>query len=170
MAHYTAALEARAKLGLEAAREPALRGLLVQRGKMRWRTGDVSGARRDFEAALDAAQRAGDRVTELEALNELGIVSLRSDLGAAARSHEAALEIARELGDAAAETSALDRLSVISSHLLQFDRALELGERALELARGTGDDIVIGRAIDSIKLAALATRGSAPAGGADRRA
>ena len=78
----------------------------------------------------------------MEALNELGIVRLRSDLGAAGRSHEAALEIARELGDTAAETSALDRLSVISSHLLQFDRALELGERALELARGTGDEIV----------------------------
>jgi class 3 adenylate cyclase len=155
LAHYTAALEAGAKLGLEAAREPALRGLLLQRQKMRWRTGDVSGARRDLEAALDAAQRAGDRVSELEALNELGIVSLRSDLGAAARSHEAALEIARELGDVAAETGALDRLSVISSHLLQLDRALELGERALELARGTGDDIVTGRAIDSIKLAAL---------------
>ena len=135
LAHYTEALEAGAKLGLEAAHEPALRGLLLQRGKMRWRTGDVSGAERDLGAVLDAARRAGDRVSELEALNELGIVSLRSDLRAAARSHEAALEIARELGDVAAETSALDRLSVISSHLLQLDRALELGERALELAR-----------------------------------
>ena len=155
MAHYTAALEAGAKLGLDPTREPALRGLLLERGKMRYRTGDVSGAHRDFEAVLAAARRAGDRAGELEALNELGIVSLRSDLGAAARSHEAALEIARELGDVAAETSALDRLSVISSHLLQLDRALELGERALELARGTGDEIVTGRAIDSIKLAAL---------------
>jgi tetratricopeptide (TPR) repeat protein len=154
LAHYTAALEAGARLGLEPAREPALRGLLLQRGKMRWRTGDLTGARRDLEAVLDAARRTGDRVSELETLNELGIISLRSDLGAAAASHEAALEIARELGDNAAETSALDRLSVISSHRLQFDRALELGERALELARGTGDQVVIGRAIDSIKLAA----------------
>jgi class 3 adenylate cyclase len=154
LAHYTAALEAGEKLDLDPTREPALRGLLLERGKMRYRTGDVSGARRDFEAALAAARRAWDRVGELEALNELGIVSLRSDLGAAARSHEAALEIARELGDVAAETSALDRLSVISSHLLQLDRALELGGRALALARGTGDEIVTGRAIDSIKLAA----------------
>jgi tetratricopeptide (TPR) repeat protein len=103
---------------------------------------------------LAAARRAGDRPSELEALNELGLISLRSDLGAAAASHEAALQIARELGDTAAETSALDRLSVISSHLLQFDRALELGERALELARGTDNQVVVGRAIDSIKLAA----------------
>ena len=42
---------------------------------------------------------------------------------------------------------------MISSHLLEFDRALELGERALELARATGDEESVGRAIDSIKLA-----------------
>jgi predicted ATPase len=155
LAHYTAALGAGRKLGLDPAREPALRGLLLERGKMRWRTGDVSGAEQDLEAALDAARRAEDRVSELETLNEFGIISLRSDLGAAAAWHEAALEIARELGDTAAETSALDRLSVISSHRLQLDRALELGERALTLAQGTGDQMVIGRAIDSIKLAAL---------------
>jgi len=154
LAHYTAAIDTGPKLGLDPAREPAFRSLLLQRGRMRWRTGDVSGAGQDLELVLDAAQRAGDRASELETLNELGIMSLRSDLSVAAASHEAALEIARELGDTAAETSALDRLSVISSHLLQLDRALELGERALELARGTGDEIVVGRAIDSIKLAA----------------
>src|SRR6202035_4939352 len=37
--------------------------------------------------------------------------------------------------------------------MLEFDRGLELGERALELARGTGEETVVGRAIDSIKLA-----------------
>ena len=51
---------------------------------------------------------------EMETLNDLGIMQLRSNLGAAASSHEAALEIAQELGDTAAETNALDRLAVIS--------------------------------------------------------
>jgi predicted ATPase/class 3 adenylate cyclase len=155
LAHYTSAVDAGTMLGLDRVREPALRGLLLQRARMRWRTGDMSGAEQDLEAVLAAAQRAGDRASELETLNELGIISLRSDLGAASSSHEAALEIARELGDTPAETNALDRLSVICSHRLQLDRALELGERALGLARRTNDDIVIGRAIDSIKLAAL---------------
>ena len=59
LAHYTAALEAAAELGLDPAGEPALRGLLLQRGRMRYRTGDLSGARRDLEAVLDAARRAG---------------------------------------------------------------------------------------------------------------
>jgi class 3 adenylate cyclase/tetratricopeptide (TPR) repeat protein len=153
LSHYTAALEAAALLGLEADRDPALLDLLLQRGRFRWRTGDFDGAARDLEAALAAARRCGERGTELETLNELGIMQIRSNLSAAALAHEGALEIAHALGDTTAETNALDRLAVISSHRLEFDRALELGERALELARGTGDPIAIGRAMDSIKLA-----------------
>lgn len=152
--HYTAAIAAAAEILLEADREPELRVLLLGRGRIRFRTGDDAGATADLEAALGAARRSGDRIVEMDALNELGILQLRFDLGAAASYHEAALEIAGELGDAAAQTNALDRLSVISSHLLELDRGLALGERALELARGTGDPNVIGRAKDSIKLAA----------------
>jgi tetratricopeptide (TPR) repeat protein len=152
LAQYNAALEAGAQLGLEADREPAVRGLLLRRGKLRWRTGD-SGGTADLELVLDAARRAGDRVIEMETLNELGILDLTSDLDAAAAFHRAALVIARELDDRAAQTQALDRLAVISSHLLEFDRALELGEEAFELARGTGDETMVGRANDSIKLA-----------------
>jgi tetratricopeptide (TPR) repeat protein len=155
LAHYTAALEAGEALGLDGQRDPALRGLLLQRGRMRYRSADSAGARADFEAALDCARRSADRVLEMETLNELGVLHLRADLAAAAALHEAALWIARELDDTAAQTNALDRLSVISSHRLELDRGLELGERALELARSTGDPNVIGRAMDSIKLAAL---------------
>ena len=104
---------------------------------------------------LDGARRSGDRVIEMETLNALGILQLRTDLSAAAAFHEAALEIAQELEDKAAQTIALDRLSVISSHLLELDRGLELGERSLGLARDTGDPSAVGRAMDSIKLAAL---------------
>jgi class 3 adenylate cyclase/tetratricopeptide (TPR) repeat protein len=153
LAHYTAALDAGAELGLDPDRDPAVRRLRLQRGKMRARSGDLHGASNDFDAALKSARRSRDRVIEMETLNDLGIAQLRSDLGAAAKSHEAALEIAAQLDDTAAQTNALDRLAVISSHLLEFDRGLELGERALELARGTGEDAVVGRATDSIKLA-----------------
>jgi class 3 adenylate cyclase/tetratricopeptide (TPR) repeat protein len=153
--HYTAALEAGGELGLEAESERAIRDLLLQRGRLRYRIGDDAGAAADSEAALDGAQRSGDRVVEMEALNELGILRLRSDLAGAADCHEAALAIAQELEDPAAQTQALDRLSVISSHLLELDRGLHLGERALELARDTGDASVVGRALDSVKLAVL---------------
>jgi class 3 adenylate cyclase len=153
LTHYSVALDAAAGLGLDADREPALRGLLLQRGRMRFRTGEIDGARADFEATLGSARRSHDREVEMETLNELGIMQLGSDLNAAAASHEAALEIARELDDTAAQTNALDRLAVIASHRLEFDRALELSERALGLARRTGDEVATGRAKDSIKLA-----------------
>ena len=151
--HCTGALEAASKLSLDAYHEPAVRVLLLHRGRLRWRGGDLAGATADLDAALDAARRSGDRVVEMETLNELGMLSLRSDPGATAAYHEAALDIARELGDIAAEANALDRLAVTSTHQLEFDRALNLGQRALELARGTGDPAVVGRAMDSIKLA-----------------
>jgi class 3 adenylate cyclase/tetratricopeptide (TPR) repeat protein len=153
LSHYSSAIAAGSELGLTAARESTLRTLQLQRGRMRARTGDGGGAVADLEAVLDASRVSGDRMSEMETLNELGITQIGTDLGAASASHEAALEIARELGDTAAETDALDRLAVIASHLLQFDRALELGERALELARHTGDQMVVARALDSIKLA-----------------
>jgi class 3 adenylate cyclase len=154
LAHYTAAFEAAAELGVEPSIDGAVRELLLQRGRMRFRTGDIACAREDFEAALGAARRSGDRALEMEALNALGILQLGSSLTAAAESHEAALEIASELDDTVGQTNALDRLAVISAHMLEFDRALELGERALELARAAGDDTVVARAIDSIKLTA----------------
>jgi class 3 adenylate cyclase len=150
--HYSAAFDAGAELGYTIEREPALRSLRLERGRMRFRTGDIDGAAADLEAVLEAARQADDRSTEMGALNQLGFTLLGSDLSAAAERHHAALEIARELADTAAETEALERLAVISCRTLQFDRALELGARALELARGDGDEILVGRALDSIKL------------------
>ena len=152
LSHCTAAIEAADKLGLNPDCEPTLRRLLLQRGRMRYRTGDQR-ARTDYEGALASARRSGDRATEMDTLNELGILQLGSDVAAAASVHEAALAIAEELSDPVARTTALDRLGVISSNQLQFNRGLEFGEQALELARQTGDANLIGRAIDSIKLA-----------------
>lgn len=155
LVHHSAAIDAGERLGHKPDGDPSIRRLLLQRGWLRYRTGDDAGAGADFDAALDAARRSGDRVTEMETLNALGLLALRSDLAGAVASHEAALEIARELGDKNAQTQALDRLSVVSSHLLELDRGLRLGERALELAREAGEPSVVGRAMDSIKLAAL---------------
>ena len=153
LTHCSEALEAASRLGLDADHEPALWMLLLQRGRLRWRSGELAGATADLDTALDAARRSSDRVVEMETLNELGMLSLRSDPSATAAFHEAALGIACELGDTAAETHALGRLAVIATHQLEFDRALNLGASALDLARGTGDPAVVGRAMDSTKLA-----------------
>jgi tetratricopeptide (TPR) repeat protein len=153
LAHSTAALAAATELGIQAEDDPGLRSLLVERGLMRYRTGQIDAGIADFESALDVARRAGDRATEMEVLNGLGVAYLRTDIGVSAAYHEAVLEIALEIEDRVAATNALARLAVISSHRLEFERALELGERALEQARAAGDEVLTGRAIDSVKLA-----------------
>jgi class 3 adenylate cyclase len=153
LAHSTAALAAAAELGIRTEDELELRRVLIERGLMKYRTGEVDGGIADFEAALDAARRAGDRATEMEALNALGITYLRTDIGVSAAYHEAVLEIALELDDRVAATNAFARLAVVYCHRLEFKRALELGERALEQARAAGDEVLVGRAIDSVKLA-----------------
>ena len=48
LVHCTAALEAGGKLGLEADRDSAIRALFLQRGRMRYRTGDHAGAQARF--------------------------------------------------------------------------------------------------------------------------
>ena len=68
LAHFTEALAAASRLNLVASREPAVRVLLLGRGRLRWRSGDLAGAGEDLEAALDAARRAGDRAAEMETL------------------------------------------------------------------------------------------------------
>ena len=154
LTHCSEALDAASRLSLDADHEPALRLLLLQRGRLRWRSGELAGATVDLDAALDAARRSGDRVVEMETLNELGMLSLRSDPARPPRSTRPRSRNRPRSGDTAAKTHALGRLAVvISTHQLEFERALNLGERALGLARGTGDPAVVGRAMDSIKLA-----------------
>jgi class 3 adenylate cyclase len=154
LTHYSAAIDAAGQLGVRANRDPELRRLLLERAQLRFRTGALDASIGEFEALLDAARQADDRATEMEVLNHIGLAHLRHDLDSSARFHEAALALADQLGDTVAQTSALGRLSVVCSHLLQFDQALERGERALELARRSGQELLIGRAMDSIKLAA----------------
>jgi len=49
----------------------------------------------------------------------------------------------------------LSRLSLIYLNRLQLDHGLEVAERALEIARATGQDQLLGQALDCLKLAAL---------------
>jgi DNA-binding SARP family transcriptional activator/tetratricopeptide (TPR) repeat protein len=153
--HYGAALDAGAALGLDPDCDPRIRQLFFQRSRLRFRVGDDVGCDGDLEAALGAARRSGDRVTEMHTLNELGVLRRQSDLPVSAAAHEAALRIADEVDDRPAQVLALSRLSLIAANRLEFVRALALGERALVIARAAGDGEQVGRALDALKFVAL---------------
>jgi class 3 adenylate cyclase/tetratricopeptide (TPR) repeat protein len=149
--HYTAALESAAQI--DDAEMSEVARLHLERGMVRWQVGEgeTSG---DFEAALAGARAAGDRALEMNALNDLAYVTRATDFDAAVRHHSEALRIAEELDDPAGQVRVLNRLSLLYSNRLRFDWAVEVAERALALARPLGDDRVLARAIDSLKLAA----------------
>ena len=63
LTHCSGALEAASRLSLDADHEPALRLLLLQRGRLRWRSGELPGATVDLDVVSDAARRSGDRVS-----------------------------------------------------------------------------------------------------------
>ncbi|MEX2194425.1 MAG: AAA family ATPase [Thermoleophilaceae bacterium] len=152
---YGEALELGAQLGLVPSGDARIRRLHADRGWMRHVVGDTEAARADYGTALEAARAAGDRQLEMEALNLTAVADMQFDAVSSAARHRAALEIAQELGDETAQVSILSRLALVHSNQLDLTRALEDGESALGLARKTGDDRDLARALDGLKLAAL---------------
>jgi class 3 adenylate cyclase/tetratricopeptide (TPR) repeat protein len=153
--HLTASIELAAELGRTAAdRDVAER--LVARGRMRARTGDVTGARGDLERVLAEPEVAPE--IAMGAHDELGFVLAgAADYRAAVPHLEAALEAATMLGDVGGEVSALSRLSIVHSNRLDFEAALEFGERALRSSDVLHDERVEATAMDALKQVALQT-------------
>jgi class 3 adenylate cyclase/tetratricopeptide (TPR) repeat protein len=128
---------------------------LLARARLRARTGDAVGARSDLEALLgadvapDLAMRAHD---------ELGFVLAgAADYRAAIPHLEAALAVAEDLDDGEGEVSALSRLSIVHANRLDFDAALEYGERGERTALASGDERLQAKAMDALKQVALQT-------------
>ncbi|MFI5037232.1 MAG: AAA family ATPase [Solirubrobacterales bacterium] len=143
-------------LGMKAATEETIRDLYRARAWTFRMLGEPDRALADLEHALDGARAGGDRATEMHVQNALGMHWHVRDPQASRRCHEEALRIAEELGDESGQVGALNRLSLVLANELEFAEAVELGERALEIARRAGDDVAVSRAMDSLKFAALA--------------
>ncbi len=141
-------------LGMTAAEE-AIRDLYSARAWTLHLLGEPEKALADLEHALEGACAAGDRASEMRVLNAVGIHWHVRDPPASRRCHEQELRIAEDLGDEPGQVNALKRLSLVLANELEFADAVELGERALEIARRAGDALAVSRALDSLKLAAL---------------
>jgi tetratricopeptide (TPR) repeat protein len=160
-AHETAlenlegAIVAGEMLGMTAASQESIRDLYRARAWMLDLLGEPAKALADLEHALEGARAAGDRASEMHVHNALGLHWHVLDPQASRRCAERAMALAEELGDEAGRVSALNRLSLVLANELEFAEAVELGERALAIARAAGDGVAVSRAMDSLKLAAL---------------
>ncbi len=149
------AIAAGEQLGMTAAGEETVRDLYRGRAWTLELLGETERALGDLEHTLEGACAAGDRSCEMHVRNALGLHWHVVDPPLSRRFHETALQIAEELGDEAGQVDALQRLSLGLTNELEFAAAVEVGERALQIARRADDELAVSRALDSLKLAAL---------------
>jgi DNA-binding SARP family transcriptional activator/tetratricopeptide (TPR) repeat protein len=142
-------------LGMTLATEQVIRDLYRARAWTLQMFGEPDRALADLERVLTGARAAGDRATEMHVHNALGVHWHVINPPASRERHEEALRIAGELGDESGQVSALNRLSIVLANELEFGEAVELGDRALEIARRSGDELAVSQAMDSLKFAAL---------------
>ena len=66
-----------------------------------------------------------------------------------------ALHIAESLGDRPSQAELLGRLAIVATNRLQLDVALDLGIRAVTVARAAGDERALATGLDGLKIAYL---------------
>jgi CHAT domain-containing protein len=92
------------------------------------------------QESLAIAREIGDRGSEANILNSLGVVygSLGQDLKEI-EYHQQSLAIKREIGDRSGEASSLDNLGVVYGSLGQYSKAIDYHEQSLAIKREIGD-------------------------------
>lgn len=153
--HYSAALDATATLAADDA--GALRPPLhLGRGHVWYQQADER-AGTELRLALDQARAVGDTATELRALEDLylceGLMEGRRADGTARLTE--ALALADRIGDSAAGVAIRNRRTVEFVNSLDLCAALPAGEQALAAAEAAGDEVLVARAMDGLKLVAL---------------
>ncbi|MDP9071328.1 MAG: hypothetical protein M3N68_08595 [Actinomycetota bacterium] len=155
LTHYSAAIRLLDRVPSDAASK--LRAPLhLGRGYAWWQLAD-RGAGPELRQALALAEAGGDLTTELEALELLSVVEglAGGNLGLALDRLDQALEVAGAAGDVAAEVTVRNRITVALANRLDLRRAFESGQAALAAARAAGDERLVARAMDGLKLVAF---------------
>jgi tetratricopeptide (TPR) repeat protein len=107
------------------------------------------------EQLLTGARQDGDRVKEVMALTDLGIISLNEgDYRRAITLFDQVLPLARQLGDAAKESDIMGNLGMALLYVQQPGRARQLFDHTLAHARSTGDPMAEKVALERLGLAA----------------
>jgi tetratricopeptide (TPR) repeat protein/transcriptional regulator with XRE-family HTH domain len=122
-----------------------------------------------YRAAVAAADQAGDRAGQADALHELGFLQRETDdYPAAAASLTRALELYRGLGDRLGQASAVDNLVRVQLRTADYPAAAASVRQALELYRGLGHRTGEALAIHSLAMVQAET-GDHPAAAASYR-
>jgi tetratricopeptide (TPR) repeat protein len=133
--HAAVAFAAEAMPGYAVSIATAMGGFLRSRGH--WEQ-----AAAQYQTAVGAARRAGDRPGEAGTLDELGLLrQLTGDYPAATATLSEAAELYRDLGDRAGEAYALNHLGLVQQDEGEFRTAAASHRQALALARGAGDQL-----------------------------
>jgi tetratricopeptide (TPR) repeat protein/transcriptional regulator with XRE-family HTH domain len=97
-------------------------------------------AAHQYEMAVGAARRAGDRSGEAGALDELGLLhQLTGDYLTAMTTLRLAQELYHDLGDQSGEAYALNHVGLVQQDLAEFPAAAASHQQALALALEAGD-------------------------------
>ena len=148
----TQALEAAERAGDTEVRARAL----VIRGRAHEAAAAIPAALSDFSEGASAAHAAGDQRLEMLALRQLGgdvPVAQGMPIGYCESHLAKALRLAELLGDQAAAADVLARLAIVATNTLQFDRALDYGQRAVAAGRVARDDRAVAAGLDGLKTA-----------------
>jgi tetratricopeptide (TPR) repeat protein len=99
-------------------------------------------AARQYQTALSAAHRAGDRPGQAGTLDELGLLQqLRGDYPAATTALAQAAALYRDLGDRPGQAHALNHLGLVHQDTGDYQAAAASHRQALALARAAGDPL-----------------------------
>ncbi len=106
-------------------------------------------ARELHTQAATAARHLGDRLGEVNALTDLGVVRwLTGDYPGAVQVLDQALSLQRDLGDRLGEAEVLNHSGTVCLKSGDAEQALAHHQRALDLARAVGSPLEQARALD----------------------